>query len=240
LAKTFLREEEIESAMAVATRPLAPIFVVADDHPMVRDALALSLSSAFPGAHIEFAGSLAETLAAIERRPDTDLVILDLDMPGMNGMTGLAQLRSTHGAIPVAIVSAARSPALMRQAVEMGASGFIPKFTPSPEIAEAIREILAGAIWLPEAARDHQLAPNDADLALRAAQLTPQQHRVLALMAEGKPNKVIAFEMQITEPTVKSHVTEILRRLGVQSRTQAVIIAQKLAQEPRPSVKAAN
>jgi len=218
----------------------APIFVVADDHPMVRDALALSLGAAFPGARIELAGSLSETLAAVERRPDTDLVILDLDMPGMNGMSGLAQLRSSHPAIPVAILSAAKSPALMRQAVEMGAAGFIPKFTPSPEITDAIREILAGAIWLPEAARDHQLAPAESDLAQRAAQLTPQQHRVLALMAEGKPNKVIAFEMQITEPTVKSHVTEILRRLGVQSRTQAVIVAQKLGLEPPTSVSAGN
>lgn len=221
--------------MALVATPPAPVFVVADDHPMVRDALALSLSAAFPGAQMEFAGSLSETLAAVERRPDADLVILDLDMPGMNGMNGLAQLRSSHAAVPVAIVSAARSPALMRQAVEMGAAGFIPKFTPSQEIADAIREILAGAVWLPEAARDYQAAPSDTDLSLRAAQLTPQQHRVLTLMAEGKPNKVIAFEMQITEPTVKSHVTEILRRLGVQSRTQAVIVAQKLGLEPPPS-----
>ena len=207
---------------------------------MVRDALALSLGAAFPGARIELAGSLSETLSAVERQPDTDLVILDLDMPGMSGMSGLAQLRSSHPAIPVAILSAAKSPALMRQAVEMGAAGFIPKFTPSPEITDAIRAILAGAVWLPEAARDHQLAPADSDLAQRAAQLTPQQHRVLALMAEGKPNKVIAFEMQITEPTVKSHVTEILRRLGVQSRTQAVIVAQKLGMEPPASVSAGN
>jgi DNA-binding NarL/FixJ family response regulator len=221
--------------MVLDATPPAPIFVVADDHPMVRDALALSLSAAFPGAQLEFAGSLSETLAAIERRPDADLVILDLDMPGMNGMNGLAQLRSSHAAVPVAIVSAARSPVLMRQAVEMGAAGFIPKFTPSQEITDAIREILAGSVWLPEAARDFQAAPSDTDLTLRAAQLTPQQHRVLSLMAEGKPNKVIAFEMQITEPTVKSHVTEILRRLGVQSRTQAVIVAQKLGLEPPQS-----
>jgi DNA-binding NarL/FixJ family response regulator len=218
--------------MPAVAHSQAPVFVVADDHPMVRDALALALRAAFPGTQIEFAGSLNETLAALERRPHADLVILDLDMPGLAGMTGLAQLRSSHPAVPVAIVSAAKSPALMRQTIEMGASGFIPKFTPSQEITDAIREILAGVVWLPEAARDHQLAPSEADLALRAAQLTPQQHRVLALMAEGKPNKVIAFEMQITEPTVKSHVTEILRRLGVQSRTQAVIVAQKLGIEP--------
>jgi DNA-binding NarL/FixJ family response regulator len=226
--------------MSAAANTPAPIFIVADDHPMVRDALALSLGAAFPGAQVELAGSLSETLAAVERHPDADLVILDLDMPGMSGMTGLAQLRSSHPAVPVVIVSAAKSPALMRQTVEMGAAGFIPKFMPSQEITDAIREILAGAVWLPEAARDHQLAPTEADLALRAAQLTPQQHRVLALMAEGKPNKVIAFEMQITEPTVKSHVTEILRRLGVQSRTQAVIVAQRLGMEPPASAPVGN
>jgi DNA-binding NarL/FixJ family response regulator len=226
--------------MSAAANTPAPIFIVADDHPMVRDALALSLGAAFPGAQVELAGSLSETLAAVEGHPDADLVILDLDMPGMSGMTGLAQLRSSHPAVPVVIVSAAKSPALMRQTVEMGAAGFIPKFMPSQEITDAIREILAGAVWLPEAARDHQLAPTEADLALRAAQLTPQQHRVLALMAEGKPNKVIAFEMQITEPTVKSHVTEILRRLGVQSRTQAVIVAQRLGMEPPASAPVGN
>ena len=143
--------------MALAATPSAPIFVVADDHPMVRDALALSLGAAFPGAQIEFAGSLGETLAAVERRPDADLVLLDLDMPGMNGMSGLAQLRASYASVPVAIVSAARSPALMRQAVEMGAAGFIPKFTPSPEITDAIRDILAGAVWLPEVAPSDNL-----------------------------------------------------------------------------------
>jgi DNA-binding NarL/FixJ family response regulator len=218
--------------MSAVEPAVTPIFVIADDHPMVRDALALALRSAFPGAATELAGSLDETRAAIERQPAADLVILDLDMPGMQGLAGLASLRAAYPTTPIVIVSAAKNPAVMRQAVEMGAAGFIPKFMPSERIVAAIRSILAGEVWLPEEAQSGVLAPSDAEIAARAAQLTPQQHRVLALMAEGKPNKVIAFEMQISEPTVKSHVTEILRRLGVHSRTQAVILAQRLGLEP--------
>jgi DNA-binding NarL/FixJ family response regulator len=207
-------------------------FVVADDHPMVRDALASALKGAFPDAKIGFAGTLAETQAAIEAAPETDLVILDLDMPGMLGLAGLAALRAQHPSLPIAIVSATTNSAAMRQAVEMGAAGFIPKLAAADRFLDAVRAILAGAISLPDEAKDEALASRDRDLAQRAAQLTPQQHRVLSLLAEGMPNKLIAYEMQISEPTVKAHVTEILRKLGVTSRTQAVILAQRLSLEP--------
>jgi DNA-binding NarL/FixJ family response regulator len=120
----------------------------------------------------------------------------------------------------------------MRQAVEMGAAGFIPKLAAAERFLDAVRAILSGAIWLPDEAKDEVLASRDRDLAQRAALLTPQQHRVLSLLAEGMANKLIAYEMQISEPTVKAHVTEILRKLGVTSRTQAVILAQRLALEP--------
>ncbi|WP_374653906.1 response regulator [Dongia sp.] len=207
-------------------------FVVADDHPMVRDALAAALKGAFPDAKIGFAGTLAETQAAIEAAPETDLVVLDLDMPGMLGLAGLAALRTQHPSLPIAIVSATTNSAAMRQAVEMGAAGFIPKLAAAERFLDAVRAILSGAVSLPDEAKDEVLASRDRDLAQRAAQLTPQQHRVLSLLAEGMPNKLIAFEMQISEPTVKAHVTEILRKLGVTSRTQAVILAQRLSLEP--------
>ena len=207
-------------------------FVIADDHPMVRDALASALRSAFKSAAVGFAGTLAEAQAALAAAPETDLLILDLDMPGMQGLTGLAALRAAYPTIPVVIVSATTNPAAMRQAIEMGAAGFIPKLAPSERFLEVIRAVLAGVIWLPPEASDQALAANDRDIAARAARLTPQQHRVLCLMAEGKANKVIAYEMQITEPTVKAHVTEILRKLGASSRTQAVIAAQRLALDP--------
>jgi len=207
-------------------------FVIADDHPMVRDALASALRSAFKSAAVGFAGTLAEAQAALAAAPETDLLILDLDMPGMQGLTGLAALRAAYPTIPVVIVSATTNPAAMRQAIEMGAAGFIPKLAPSERFLEVIRAVLAGVVWLPPEASDQALAANDRDIAARAARLTPQQHRVLCLMAEGKANKVIAYEMQITEPTVKAHVTEILRKLGASSRTQAVIAAQRLALDP--------
>ena len=207
-------------------------FVIADDHPMVRDALASALRSAFKSAAVGFAGTLAEAQAALAAAPETDLLILDLDMPGMQGLTGLAALRAAHPTIPIVIVSATTNPAAMRQAIEMGAAGFIPKLAPSERFLEVIRAVLDGVIWLPTEASDQALATNDRDIAEKAARLTPQQHRVLLLMAEGKPNKLIAFEMQITEPTVKAHVTEILRKLGASSRTQAVIAAQRLALDP--------
>lgn len=199
---------------------------------MVRDALASALAGAFVGARVAFAGTLADTMSAVEAQPDLDLLILDLDMPGMLGLSGLAALRSANPSLPIAIVSATTNPAAIRQAVEMGAAGFIPKLAAADRFVDAVRVILTGALWLPEEARDETLAARDRDLAQRAAQLTPQQHRVLSLMAEGMANKLIAFEMQISEPTVKAHVTEILRKLGVTSRTQAVILAQRLALGP--------
>lgn len=214
-------------------------FVIADDHPMVRDALASALRSAFTSAAVTFAGTLAETQAVLATAPETDLLILDLDMPGMQGLFGLAALRAAFPTIPIAIVSATTNPAAMRQTIEMGAAGFIPKLAPSERFLEVIRAILDGVVWVPPEASDQVLAANDRDIAAQAARLTPQQHRVLLLMAEGKPNKLIAYEMQITEPTVKAHVTEILRKFGATSRTQAVIAAQRLSLEPMQRMIAA-
>jgi DNA-binding NarL/FixJ family response regulator len=223
-------QDLIQQAAAQQGGSLA--FVVADDHPMVRDALAAALKGGFAGARVTFAGTLTETQAAIEAASDLDLLVLDLDMPGMLGLAGLAALRAAHPALPIAIVSASTNSAAMRQAIEMGAAGFIPKLAAADKFLDAVRAILSGAVFLPDEAGDDALNSRDRDLAQRAAQLTPQQHRVLSLLAEGMANKLIAFEMQISEPTVKAHVTEILRKLGVTSRTQAVILAQRLALEP--------
>jgi len=215
-----------------ALTPSNPTFIIADDHPMVRDALALALRGAFPKAEVALAGTLDEASAAIAGRPDVDLVVLDLDMPGMQGLAGVAALRANYPSAPLVIVSATRNAAAMRQVVEMGAAGFIPKSAPMEEIVASVRAVLRGEIILPPSAGDGALSPSDADLATRAARMTPQQHRVFALMAEGKPNKIIAFDMQIGEATVKAHVTEILRKMGVHSRTQAIVLAQRLALDP--------
>lgn len=203
--------------------------IVADDHPLVREALRHALAVALEGVRVLEAASLPDALALIDSDA-VDLAILDLNMPGMNGFAGLAQLRSSEPALPVAIVSATTDPEVVRRALELGAAGFIPKTLPLGAIAEAIRTILAGEIWVPG---DLQPPPND-EMARRLRELTPQQLRVLAMISQGLPNKQIAFALSVGEPTVKAHVTAILRKLGVTSRTQAVIAA-RLIDLPPPS-----
>ena len=201
-------------------------FLIADDHPMVRDALASALGQAFAGAGIAMAGSLAQVQSALERQPETDALLLDLDMPGMEGLTGLALLRSDHPTVPIIVVSAARDAAVVRHAYEFGASAYIDKSASLEQIAKTVRAVLDGEVFAPP-----DSAPADS-FAQRAAQLTPQQWRVLALMVQGDQNKQIAHKLGVGEATVKAHVTVILRKLGVRSRTQAVIEARGLALPP--------
>ncbi len=198
-------------------------FLVADDHPMVRDALASALGQAFPGATFSMAASLEQVQAALTRAPETDAVLLDLDMPGMEGLTGLALLRSEHATVPIIIVSAARESAVVHSAYEFGASAYIDKSASLEEISRIVRAVLAGEVFAPA-----ETSPTSS-FAQRAAQLTPQQWRVLALMVQGDLNKQIAHKLGVGEATVKAHVTVILRKLGVRSRTQAVIEARGLA-----------
>jgi DNA-binding NarL/FixJ family response regulator len=208
----------------MAEPPAVPrAFLIADDHPMVRDALKTALGQAFPGAAVTLAGSLAEARAGLELQPETDALLLDLDMPGMDGLTGLALLRSEHPTVPIIVVSAARDSAVARKAHDLGASAYVDKSASLEEIAGTVRAVLEGEIIAPPegAAAD--------SFAQRAAQLTPQQWRVLALMVQGDQNKQIAYKLGVGEATVKAHVTVILRKLGVRSRTQAVIEARGLA-----------
>ena len=195
---------------------------------MMRRALAEAVATSLgAGVAISEAGSFAEADQALSRG-SIKLLLLDLSMPGMNGFAGLVTLRATYPDVPIVVVSASEEPGLIRRAIEFGAAGYIPKSLPVATIGEALRAVLAGDIWAPAAAGD--LPPNDdaAHLAARLAELTPQQIRVLLLLAEGKHNKQIAFEMEITEATVKFHLSQIFRKLAVQSRTQAVIAAQRL------------
>jgi DNA-binding NarL/FixJ family response regulator len=197
-------------------------FLVADDHPMVRDALASALGRAFAQARIARAANFEEARRELERHPEMDAVLLDLDMPGMDGLTGLAVVRSEHPTVPVIVVSALRDPAVQRRAHDLGASAYIEKSASLTDIAATVRAVLDGEIFAP---------PDDAppdSFAQRAAQLTPQQWRVLALMVQGDQNKQIAHKLGVGEATVKAHVTVILRKLGVRSRTQAVIEARGL------------
>ena len=169
--------------------------------------------------------------AILRDGPDPDLILLDLHMPGMSGFIGLMMLRSAHPAIPVVVVSAAEDPATIQRAIDYGASGFVPKSAPIGQVGEAIGAVLDGQIWLPAS-----LSVDDAEAAMakRVVNLTPQQMRVFAGIAEGKLNKQIAYEMSISEQTVKDHVSVILRKLGASNRTQAILLASQLALRPPP------
>ncbi len=200
--------------------------LIADDHPMVRRALREALVESF-GAGFELleAGSIDGVRESL-LRDRVDVLMLDLSMPGMEGTLSLISLRAEFPSVPILVVSAIEEPRIVRQAMDFGASGFLFKSAPFGTIAEAVSAVLAGDLWFPEASVAN-LTASDAEVAGRISELTPQQRRVLVLLAQGKLNKEIAFELDVHEGTVKAHVTHILQKLGVNSRTQAALVAQR-------------
>ena len=213
---------------------LAQKIIIADDHPLFRAALKQAVTQAVPGVEIVESDSLEAVQAAVDNHSDADLVLLDLHMPGTNGFTGLVFLRGQNPGIPVVVVSGSEEPYVMKRALDYGASGFIPKSSPLDVIAEAISAVLEGEEWLPQEIADSldDVTEEDQKFANDLASLTPQQFRVLTMLTEGLLNKQIAYELNVSEATIKAHVTAILRKLGVHSRTQAVIQAQRLGVEP--------
>lgn len=202
--------------------------LIADDHPLFRDALKHALSGAFDSVEILEAGTIEEVTERIESGSDIDLVLLDLAMPGVRGFSGLLFLRAQYPSVPVIVVSAHEEPSVIHRCLEFGASGFIPKSTNVDTIRIAVGEVLQGGVWTPP---NLDLAPADegeAQLSARLATLTPQQVRVLMMLSEGLLNKQIAYELGVSEATVKAHVSAILQKLGVESRTQAVIAASRI------------
>jgi DNA-binding NarL/FixJ family response regulator len=204
--------------------------VIADDHPLFRDALRLALANVLPAAAIEEAGSFDNLTALLERSGEPDLILLDLTMPGTSGFSGLIYLRTQYPAVPVVIVSASDDAMTIRRALDFGASGFIPKRFGVETLRGAILQIAAGDIWVPRELENGAAPdPEIARLRDRLATLTPQQIRVLMMLSEGLLNKQIAFRLGVSEPTIKAHVSAILQKLGVESRTQAVIAASRLS-----------
>lgn len=203
--------------------------LIADDHPLVRDGLRTVISVAFDAAELFEAASLDETIAVIEREGDFDLVMLDVNMPGATGVSGLQMLRHRFPALPVVIVSAATDRGLVSAALAAGASGFIPKSLKRGAIVDALKSVLAGEIYVPEdIALDDRAMGEERDIQSRIDQLTPQQRVVLGLIVEGKLNKQIAYDLDVSMTTVKAHVSAILTKLRVFSRTQAVILVNKV------------
>ncbi len=204
-------------------------FVIADDHPLFRGALREAVTGLFEHVDIAEAGTFNEVAELLERGGDVDLVLLDLTMPGVRGFSGLMYLRAQYPGVPVIVVSANDDPAAIRRCMEFGASGFIPKTLGVEAMRGAISRILGGGVWTPP---DVDLAAGSdaetAELMVRMATLTPQQVRVLMMLSEGLLNKQIAYQLGVSEATVKAHVSAILQKLGVESRTQAVIAAAKI------------
>jgi len=208
--------------------------LIADDHPLVRDGLRSVISVAFDACETFEAASLDETVAVIEREGDFDLVMLDVNMPGANGMSGLATLRRRFPALPVVMVSAACDRTTVSAALSAGAAGFIPKSLKRGAIVDALKAVLAGEIYVPaNLAEDDADSGERRDFLRRIELLTPQQKVVLGLLVEGKLNKQIAFELDVSMTTVKAHVSAILTKLRVFSRTQAVILANKVGFDPK-------
>ena len=203
--------------------------VIADDHPLFRGALREAVSGLFERADIAEAGTFDEAVELLERGADLDLVLLDLAMPGTRNFSGLLYMRAQYPSVPVIVVSANEDPAVIRRCMELGASGFIPKTLGVDAMRAAISRILGGGVWTPP---DVDLTAGsdaeDTELMARMATLTPQQVRVLMMLSEGLLNKQIAFQLGVSEATVKAHVSAILQKLGVESRTQAVIAAAKM------------
>ncbi|WP_339510649.1 response regulator transcription factor ErdR [Pseudomonas sp. RL_15y_Pfl2_60] len=208
--------------------------LIADDHPLFRSALQQALTQGLgPGVRLVEAASIAELESRLTEKPDWDLVLLDLNMPGAYGFSGLVLLRGQYPQIPVVMISAQEESAIVLRSKEFGASGFIPKSSSLETIQQAVRQVLDGDTWWPEISADVQAVSAEAKAASAGlSSLTPQQFRVLTMVCEGLLNKQIAYELGVSEATVKAHVTAIFRKLGVRTRTQAALLLQQLESIP--------
>jgi len=196
--------------------------IIADDHPLFRSALAHAVGKVWPEAAIIEASSAAEARAALVDG-GAEALLLDLHMADSSGLSVLMDLRQDYPALPVVIVSASEEPRVAAAAAQLGAAGFIPKSSSLDAMREGLAAVRDGDGWFPQGGD----CGADDDLA-RIASLTPAQRRILAAIRQGLLNKQIAYELAISEATVKAHITAILRKLGVGSRTQAVLLAAKL------------
>lgn len=201
--------------------------IIADDHPLFRTALQSSVMHALKEPMIHEVGSIAELQALLEQNASPDLILLDLHMPGAHGLSGLIFLRGQFPHIPVVVVSASDQLHIIQKSKNHGAKGFIPKSTPLEDIKIAILKVLQGENWWPNTFQSPESIESD-DIEKRLSTLTPQQFRVLGMISEGLLNKQIAYDLEVSEATIKAHVTAIFKKLGVRSRTQAVIAIKAL------------
>lgn len=204
--------------------------IIADDHPLFRQALVLMLKSSFDKASLLEAETIPELENKLLHTSDVDLLLLDLDIPGAQGFNTLSNIRDLYPEIGIIVVSGFEDPDTIHKSMNLGAAGFIPKSTPVSEMIKAIEDVLQGKLWTPT--DEHNKNSSEQQQAEKLASLTPQQHKILHMFADGLLNKQIAYELNLSESTIKSHASTIYLKLGVKSRTQAVILLneQQIAQ----------
>lgn len=211
--------------------------LIVDDHPLYSDALASALEGVFPDCQVEKAGSLGGAMAALDGGLDPDLVIFDLKLPDVCGISGFVKLRARAPDIPILVISSLTARPLVDTLMQEGAAGFLTKDTPAEVLKPVLGEIAQGRKYVPAAYRHAGGADRESRRAAgdavhpKLAALTPQQQKVMRLICEGKPNKQIAYELSLAEATVKAHITALLRRLGVSNRTQAAMMVESATAE---------
>ena len=204
-------------------------FLISDDHPLFREALVSALTPLFDNVNIVQSDSFDSTLEALQENDGFDLVLLDLNMPGSENFYGLIRVTQDFPDVPVAVISASDSSQVISNVMSLGAKGFIPKATPTQTIASALKEMMSGNTWLPEwVDLNSEESVSTADIARLVGELTPKQFTVFKLLQDGLLNKQIAYDLNITEATVKAHISAIFRKLGVNTRTQAVLLLKQL------------
>jgi DNA-binding NarL/FixJ family response regulator len=214
---------------------MSSTILVADDHPLFREALKLAISQAIVGARTLEADTVDSLLSTLHAHSDIDLLLLDLGMPGAHGFSALVQTRAHYPSVPVVVISGREDQDIAQRTLVHGASAFIAKSASVPTIIDALKTILRGEVWNPPeqrssmTVRGNSVPPDETDAARRVASLTPQQFRVLSMLCSGQSNKRIALQIEVSEATVKAHMTAILEKMGAENRTQAVLIAQRLA-----------
>ncbi|WP_245165108.1 response regulator transcription factor [Stappia sp. 28M-7] len=227
-----------ETDMSVQSGAMAK-FLIIDDHPLFREALHSAVTQAYPDADTQDAASLSEACDILAAEGGFDLALLDLNLPGVRGMDGLLHLRTNFPRLPVVVVSGHEERKVISQVIAYGAAGFIPKSAKKAALADAIQKVINGAVFVPDdllAGSDDQIDAHAQDMIDRVATLTPQQLKVLRMICDGLLNKQIAYQLEVGETTVKAHVSEILRKLNVFSRTQVVIEMSKLEQISGPDL----
>ena len=202
--------------------------LIVDDHPLFIEALEQVIQATFPDAAVSKASSIEMARGVLDKENRVELVLLDLSMPGTRGLEGVIELRRRYPKLPIVIVSALEDPRIISEVMQCGAAGFISKSTRGGDLSRALQDVMEGSVVLPKGYQPPAEVSPSSDLAARIATLTPQQVRVLQMLRQGLLNKQIAFELDVGETTIKAHVSEILRKLKVNSRTQAVIEAAKI------------